>query len=73
MTATGLIPQDGVTEPHGSASLVLELCAKGPGQARDIETPSPGRTVPSPKLTVHMTNTHLDHVLDAAVGMLFNH
>lgn len=72
MTATGLTPWDGVTEPHSSPSLVLELCQR-PWTGQRQRNTLTRKDCPVPRLTVHMTNTHLDHVLDAAVGMLLNH
>ena len=62
-----------VTECHGHPSLTLEPCAKGPGQAETQEHPHrKGLSVPQAD-SAHRTHTHLDHVLDAAVGMLFDH
>lgn len=66
----------GVTEPYGSPSPGLELCTKGPGGEHTQQKglcPVPRHCPVSQADTSHRMYTHLDHVFDAAVGMLFNH
>lgn len=80
MTATGSAPGKGSQEPQCAPSPALGPCVKGAGQARESGRPVPGGAGPVPLLrpahpadAACRTHTHLDHVLDAAVGMLFNH
>lgn len=80
MTATGSAPGKGAQEPQCAPSPALGPCVKGTGQARESGRPVPGGAGPVPLLcpahpadAACRTHTHLDHVLDAAVGMLFNH
>lgn len=69
-SVTGLISQD--RERRGMGPLpCLGPCAKGPEQAGS--STSPLSFCPHPQATVCGLHAHLDHVLDAAVGMLLNH
>ena len=80
MTATGSAPGQGSQKPQCAPSPGLRSVSEAQDRPESPEGPyRAGRPCPARVCPAHLadaacrTHTHLDHVLDAAVGMLFNH